>query len=169
MIDREEAVAHFRALIDPVTPLRVLRLLGTAKMGKTHLLTRVFPALAQQYGIRCAVLDLRNTQQTIIAHLCNACVQLGWDRFPTFDQFYTTWSIQPQIQVRGLQAMWSIISLQSRGREDDTIRVIPHLTRCFVDDLRQIDCPQLVFIFDQVDDATLETQTWLMDTFLGQV
>jgi AcrR family transcriptional regulator len=30
MIDREEAVAHFRALIDPVNPLCVLRLLGEA-------------------------------------------------------------------------------------------------------------------------------------------
>jgi len=169
MIDREEAVTHFRALIDPVTPLRVLRLLGEAKMGKTHLLTRVFPALAQQHGIRYAVLDLRNMQQTIIAHLHNACVQLGWGHFPTFDQFYTAWITQPQIQVSGLQAMWSIISARSRSREDDTIRVIPHLTRCFVDDLRQIDPPQLVFIFDQVDDAAPETQTWLMDTFLGQV
>jgi hypothetical protein len=152
-----------------VNPFRVLRLLGEAKMGKTHLLTKVFPVLAQQHNARCAVLDLRNKQQTIIAHLHNACVQLGWDHFPTFDQSYTTWITQPQIQVSGLQAVLSIISARSRSREDDTIRVIPHLTRCFVADLRKIDHRLLVLIFDQVDDAASETQTWLMDTFLGQV
>jgi hypothetical protein len=169
MIDREEAVTHFRALIDPVTPLRVLRLLGGAKMGKTHLLTKVFPSLAQQHGSVCAVLDLRNTQQTIIAHLLNACEQLGRNHFPTFDHLYTTSANQPQIQINGLQSVFSIFSLRSQSREDDTARVILHLTRCFVDDLRQMPHPQLVLIFDQVDDAAPETQIWLMDTFLGQV
>jgi hypothetical protein len=169
MIDREEAVARFRALIDPVTPLRVLRLLGEAKMGKTHLLTKVFPSLAQQHGSVCAVLDLRNSQQTIIAHLHQPCMQLGRNHFPTFDHSYATWINQPQIQVNGLQGVFSIFSLRSRGREDDTARMIPHLTRCFVDDLRQMHHPQRVLIFDQVDDAAPETQIWLMDTFLGQV
>jgi hypothetical protein len=169
MIDREEAVAHFRALIDPVTPLRVLRLLGGAKMGKTHLLTKVFPSLAEQHGSVCAVLDLRNKQQTIIDHLHHACERLGWSHFPKFDHSYTTWITQPQIQINGLQGVFSFFSLRSRGREDDTARWIPHLTRCFVDDLRQMHHPQLVLIFDQVDDAAPQTQTWLMDTFLGQV
>ena len=169
MIDREEAVIRFQDLIDPGTPLRVLRLLGEAKMGKTHLLTKVFPALAQQQRVRCAILDLRNKRQIIIAHLHQACEQLGREHFPTFDRAYTSWITQPQIEVRGLQALVSIISVRGRGREDDTNRIIPHLIRCFVDDLRQIANQQLVLIFDQVDDAAPETQTWLLDTFLGQV
>jgi hypothetical protein len=169
MIDREEAVAHFRALIDPATSLRVLRLVGEAKMGKTHLLTKVFPVLAQQHGADCAVLDLRNTQQTIVTHLHNACGQLGWKHFSTFVQAYNTWITQPQIQVIGLRAILSIVSARSRSREDDTNRMIPYLTRCFVDDLQRIDDRQLVLIFDQVDNAAPETRAWLMDIFLGQV
>jgi len=169
MIDREDAVGRFQALITPVTPLRVLRLLGEAKMGKTHLLTKVFPALAQQQRTPCAVLDLRNRQQTIITHLHNACEQLGRDHFPAFDQAYTSWINQPQIQVSGLRAVLSIISARSRGEEDEMTRVIPYLTRCFVGDLRQRADQALVLIFDQVDDAAPETQMWLMDTFLGQV
>src|SRR5262245_6932937 len=113
MIDREEAVGLFQTLINTTTPLRVLRLLGEAKMGKTHLLTKVFPALAQQHSTRCAVLDLRNKQQTIIIHLHNACEQLGRDHFPTFDQAYTSWINRPQIQFSGLRAMLSVISAQS--------------------------------------------------------
>ena len=112
---------------------------------------------------------VRNTQQTIIVHLHNACGQLGREHFPKFDLAYTSWINQPQIEVRGLQALLSIISARSRNREDDTNRIIPHLTRCFVEDLRQIATQQLVLIFDQVDDAAPETQMWLMDTFLAQV
>jgi AAA ATPase domain len=168
MIDREEAVARFYQLLDQAEPLRVMRLLGEAKMGKTHLLTKVFPRLAERVA-RCAVLDLRNTQQTIIIHLHNACGQLGRSDFPTFDGAYTDWINQPQIQVRGLSALFSIISARSRSEEDVVTRVIPHLTRCFVDDLRRLDDRLLVLIFDQVDDAASETQTWLMDTLLGQI
>jgi hypothetical protein len=169
MIDREEAIKRFQTLIDPGTPLRVLRLLGEAKMGKTHLLARVFPELVPQHSARCAILDLRNMQQTIITHLHTACEQLGRDHFPRFDEAYTSWAETPQIDIRGLKAVLSIISARSRDREDDTNRIIPHLTRCFVDDMRQRDTQQFVLIFDQVDDAAPETQTWLMDTFLGQV
>src|SRR5215510_6916195 len=124
MLDREEAVAHFRDLLDPATPLRIMRLLGEAKMGKTHLLTKVFPELALQQAVRCAVLDLRNKQQTIIIHLNNTCAQLGWHYFPDFVNAYKDWVSRPDIEMHRVSMILSFFSARIRDRDDDTNRMI---------------------------------------------
>src|SRR5437763_11854993 len=60
-IDTYEAVKLFHQLMEADSQLRVLYLVGTANMGKTHLLTKVFPVLAQhQYQARCVFFDLHN-------------------------------------------------------------------------------------------------------------
>ena len=45
MIDRRDAVTVFRSFMKPSHQMQVLRLVGGEKMGKTHLLTKVFPHL----------------------------------------------------------------------------------------------------------------------------
>lgn len=91
IIDRIDAVQLFRELIDPNSPQRFLRLLGEAKMGKSHLLTRIFPKIAAEQGFDCVVLDLRNQQITIVEHLHQIRNNLGRDRFLHFDAAYNEW------------------------------------------------------------------------------
>lgn len=169
IIDREEAVTCFRQMLESATPPRILRLLGEAKMGKTYLLTKVFRLLGEQHSVRCAVLDLRNPQQNIIFHLHNACSQIGHNHFSRFDQAYADWRDRPQIQMNGLRAVFAYISAHSSIKDGDTEQFILHLTRCFVDDLRKLNDRIVVLIFDQVDDAALATQLWLMETLLVQL
>lgn len=47
MIDGEEVLDLFATFIQPQSRHRVLRLLGEAKLGKSHLLTKVLPVLAR--------------------------------------------------------------------------------------------------------------------------
>jgi hypothetical protein len=170
MIDREDAVTYFYQLLESAAPFRILRLLGEAKMGKTHLLTKVFRILAEQYAVRCAVLDLRNPQQDILSHLHNARSQIGYSHFSAFDQAYADRIKPQQIQMKTIRAIFTIITIIARSpnRDTDTDQLL-YLTRCFVDDLRRLKDQMVVLIFDQVDDATPATQMWLMNTLLVQL
>jgi len=76
ILDRTQPVGIFEQLLDRDHPCRFMRLSGAAKMGKSHLLTKVFPALAQQQGARCVIMDMRGSQ-TVIDWLYHICIQLG--------------------------------------------------------------------------------------------
>src|SRR5215216_5999463 len=162
-IDREEAIIHFRQLLELESPLRILRLVGAPKMGKTHLLTKVFRRIAEQQAAHCTVIDLRNPQQTITTHLHNTCSQIGYCHFPTFDRAYTEWLNRPQIQITGLRAIFANFSVRASSESFNTDHVIPHLTRCFVSDLQKLNARIVVLIFDQMDNVAPETQAWLME------
>ena len=57
-INTHEAMNLFRALMQRESEFRLLRLVGDANMGKSHLLTKVFPTLApKEFQIRHATLD----------------------------------------------------------------------------------------------------------------
>jgi hypothetical protein len=169
LIDREEVIELFHRFLNPFTTKRIIRLLGEPKMGKTHLLTKVFPTIAHQHATRCIILDLRNPDQDITTHLNNACELLGYTRFQTFKDLYQEWINQDQIQFTGLQSLASFITLWNQRSKAMTDRMRYRLTRCFVDDLRQLDDHPLVLIFDAVDNATDATKMWLMDNLLVQL
>ena len=169
IIDRSDAVQLFRELLHSDTRERFLRLLGGPKMGKSHLLTNVFPRIAEEAGFDCVVLDLRNSQITIVEHLHNIRSRLGPERFVRLDAAYVEWISRPQIQAEGIQAILSFITMRSRSDKADTERMVPHFTNCFVDDLSDIDDRPVVLIFDAVERASVEMQQWLMDSLLVQL
>ena len=74
-INGEEILALFHELMQPDSDQRVLRLMGQAKLGKSHLLTKVFPTLARQEQAACrhAILDLRSQAQGVPDVLHSAC------------------------------------------------------------------------------------------------
>lgn len=167
IIDREEPVDIFHDLLDPNTSCRFMRLLGAPEMGKSHLLTKVFPVLAEQQGARSVIMDMRGSQ-TVIDWLHHICIRLGATHFPTFDQAYQEWINRPQIQAEGIQALFSIITARNR-EQDDTPRMIPLLTRTLIDDLRQLDDCPIILLCDAVEKANPDVQEWLMRTLLVQL
>ena len=92
-INGEEILDLFHQLMQPNSPQRVLRLMGQAKLGKSHLLTKVFPGMARQEQATCrhAILDLRSQAQGIPDVLHSACGQLGDEGFGGYLAEYKTW------------------------------------------------------------------------------
>jgi hypothetical protein len=171
MIDGEEVLNLFATFMQPQSRHRVLRLLGEAKLGKSHLLTKVLPVLArsQYQACTCAILDLRNPALGVPDILHNTCSQLNDAAFTGYRNAYQAWRNRPKIEANGLQALLSKISIQARSSEDDTRLILPDLTRAFVSDLRQFDAKPVLLLFDAVNDSTDQTRTWLMDMLLVQL
>lgn len=170
-IDGDEILAIFHELMQPDSPERVLRLMGQAKLGKSHLLTKVFPGLArkEQAACRHAILDLRSQAQGVPDVLHSACAQLGDAGFAGYLAEYRAWRERPRVEAKNLQAIFSIFSVSAHGETDEIRRVVPDLTRAFVNDLRARPQQPVLFLFDAVDNAAEATRDWLMDTLLVQL
>jgi len=168
IIDRKDAIELFVDLVQPDSPQRVLRLLGEAKMGKSHLVAKVYPRLAQQQGARCAVLDLRTQTQSIPDILDAACSLLGGD-FPAYKTAYREWLNRPKVEVKGLLAFLSSLSFSAKEGQEDATRQHNFLTTRFVVDLQRLNDQPVVLLFDAVNNAAPETQDWLISRLLVQL
>lgn len=170
-INGEEILDIFHELMQTNSNQRVLRLIGQAKLGKSHLLTKVFPALARQEQATCrhAILDLRSQAQGVPDVLHSACAQLGDAGFAGYLAEYRAWRNRPRIEASGLQALLSKISIFAQSEAEESRRVIPDLTRAFVNDLRARPQQPVLLLFDAVDNAADATRDWLMDMLLVQL
>lgn len=170
-INGEEILDLFHQLMRADSPQRVLRLMGQAKLGKSHLLTKVFPGMARQEQAACrhAILDLRSQAQGIPDVLHSACAQLGDEGFGGYLAEYRAWRNRPRVEASGLQALFSKISISAHDETDESRRVIPDLTRAFVNDLWARPHQPVLLLFDAVDNAAESTRDWLMDALLVQL
>src|SRR5436305_6385539 len=81
-IDTSEVIALFKRIMDNDGHIRVLRLIGEAKMGKSHLLAKVFPSIVEQDDqARHVILDMRNRMYAVPDILGMACDFLGLEHF----------------------------------------------------------------------------------------
>lgn len=168
-INREGALALFDELVQPDGRLRILLLAGQAKMGKTHLLTKVFPLRFEQHlGARSAVLDLRNPMQNGMDLINDLCMLLGDHRFPITTELLQLWLNRPIHEDRSLKE-----ALASASRDHKEIgevqRRLQEVTRSFVNDLRVWSDERVLLIFDSVNAAGPQTQQWLLNTLLVQL
>ena len=169
IINHDRAIEQFRQLLAPNPKIRFMRLLGDGEMGKTTLMSKVFPVLATQQNIRTAYIDMRNQAQKPIDFLHTICGLIDRRGFPAFDHAYEEWLTRPKIQMVGLQSFLSKIQI-SAGREDENREDLTmHLTRKFVDDLDDAPTRRVLLLFDTVNDASSLTQSWLMDKLLVQL
>ena len=153
-IDTHEAINNFHQLMQPSGQMKVFRLVGESSTGKSHLLTKVFPLIAQQdYQARCAVLDLRNTVYTVPHILHMACGLLGPEYFNCYYAAYHEWISRSQAKVESDDA-------QSRDL---------HLTTQFMEGVGLLNDKPLLLLFDSVDIGCKNVQIWLMDTLIVQL
>jgi hypothetical protein len=170
-IDQQDTVDLFHQLMQPESPFRVLRLLGSAKIGKSHLVTKVFPALAREtYQTHCAVLDLRNKAQTItdILHLVYSLLSHSIP-FPAYYAAYREWLNRSRVGVGNVHAVLSFLTIRAGEAEAESRRWARHLTAQLVVDLHKSSDGRVVLLFDAVDAASENTRDWLMDILLAQL
>ncbi|MEH2119517.1 hypothetical protein [Nostoc sp.] len=172
-INAHSIIKQFHEFMKPDSKYRVLRLIGDANMGKSHLLTKVFPELCQHHQACCAVIDLRNKNQTIMDFLDLARSRLttayGVD-FPNYSTAYKELIYKPIVKVEGVKAFFSEIKIDAKAAPaQDNWHMVQLLTNEFVTDLYQIASRKCLFLFDSVNDADSNTQTWLMDNLLNKL
>lgn len=167
-IDRIDVIDLFEQLMQLTPPHRVLRLLGDSKMGKSHLLNKVFAPLARKnYRIPCAVVDLRGNSITVSYILHLLCAQLGGEHhFPTYHAAHDAWLNQPRVEVKGLKAWLSSVNVRAGASERDPQRIDRQLTTKFVADLQNLAATPILLLFDQLDNSPVNIQNWLMDELL---
>ncbi len=170
-IDRTEAIEHFRELMQPDSAMRVMRLVGNSKTGKSHLLTKVFPVLAERdFNVRYAIVDLRNPMMGIPDMLHMICFALGGEPcFPAYTTAYQEWMHRPHVEVRSLRTILSFIRIHSSDEGREHHKVIRHLTAQFTKDLSTLATETLVLLFDTAEGADNTICSWLVDTLLVQI
>jgi hypothetical protein len=174
-IDTHEAVKLFHHLMEPESvrqeqPFRIFCLTGQANMGKSHLLKKVFPTLAQHtYHAHYILIDLRDYPISSVPDVLNAiCTQLDPGTCTTY-----THSYQKMLKESGADLM-SVLSdfsyLDSSAKAATTIqRQNDRLTTHFMLDLNKLQEKTLVFFFDSIDLATEQIQSWLLQSFLAKL
>jgi hypothetical protein len=170
MINTQEAIKLFRHLLQSNSQMRVLRLVGATKIGKSHLLTKVFPQIVHElYQARLAIIDLRNPAHTIPDFLDIASRQLGDQACNNYARASHHWTNRPKVEVKGLLAKFARISISAKDSIDDAFDRDRYLAEHFLNDLAKLDDKPLLLFFDSVDCSTKAIQTWLLDTFIPQV
>lgn len=169
-INRQDVIDLFDQLVQPNSFHRMLHLLGEAQMGKTHLMTRIFPQRATDlHQIHCAVLNFHSQIRVadILQNLRSRLAEAG--PFAHFDQAYRDWATRPVVEASDIQAVFAKISVTAQKADDETPKIDPMLTTHFVADLRLLAGRPILLLFDALDNAPEPIQTWLFHSLLGQL
>ncbi len=166
-INTIEAIKLFRELMKPNTNYRVMRLVGNGKMGKSHLLTRIFPYLAQQdYRARCAILDLRHQFHVVPDIFDQACSQMGEEHFNGYYAADRDWSSRPKVEVKDLHVKLARIDISAKDNVEDFRDKDRHLTIHFIKDVSKLNDVPLLLLFDGVDNTNEPLRIWLIEMLL---
>ncbi len=148
-INAHHIIELFRNIINPDSYHRILFVEGEEKIGKTHLVTKVFPILSHHdYDYSCVVVDLRNKFQSTCDILSQISAQLRINiNLEDFNFAYEEWIRNPSISKD-----WST-----------------YLTTKLVSGLQRENQKRILVVFDQLDDANEEIQRWLREALLVQL
>lgn len=170
-IDTHEAMNLFRALMKRESEFRLLRLVGDANMGKSHLLTKVFPTLAPiEFQTRYATLDLRNRMYEVPEILDMACNSIGMEHCENYSAVRQKWISQSmnqtRVEVHGIRAFFSSFRIALKESADNTYYRDLDLASHFIKDVTKMNDRLLLLLFDSANSTSEHMQAWLMDTFL---
>ena len=170
-IDTGEAIEIFRKFLETSSTARVLYITGEAKLGKSHLLTKVFPILVQQeYQARYAIIDLRYPLPSVPDILSLTVSQLDGIHCTHYQNAHRAWINQPRVKMEHVFLLLSSLTLSARQEQSDLHRNADYLTSQFIKDLEVYDDRLLLLLIDHVDNANIaeEIRAWLINTFLVQ-
>jgi len=166
-IDTDEIINLFRQFMDGGSTAKVLYIVGNTKLGKSHLLTKVFPLLAEQeYQARHAIIDLRYPMYSIPDILSLTSNQLDGKRSTNYQAAYEIWLNKPKMEMKNVFLILSSLSLSARLEYDDFHKRDHHLTMEFIKDLETCNDRPLLLLIDHIDSALEQIQSWLINTFL---
>lgn len=167
-IDRQAAIEVFHRLMQPDSDYRIVLMEGDSKLGKSHLVDKVFPAIAQElYGVVHAKVDLRTSAKSPYNILHNLFGLLGAGNvFPSFESAYEQMLIQSRVDVSRSVAMFSRIEISAGGALDRDRHMLRHLVSKFALDLSEATTTPILLLFDSVDEAEESVLNWIMDPLL---
>lgn len=170
IIDTQKALHSFGLLMQPDSLFHLLCLVGPAKTGKSHLLTKILPFLAQHsYDARVALLDVRNQSLTVPQILNTAGSYLGRQAFQGYYEAHQTWCQRSQVTIQDSKAFLSFISISAASNSADDARNRDiFLTTAFLQELVQQAQQPVLLLIDNVDRASAYLQDWLITEFLAQ-
>lgn len=168
-IDTDDIIRVFRQLLEGDSTKQVLYIIGETKLGKSHLLTKVFPLLAQQeYQTRHAVIDLRYPMHTIPDILSLTSSQFDGKHCTYYQNAYQAWMNQPKVKLENVFLFLSTLTLSTKQEHDDLHKNEHYLTTQFIKDLETYNDRPLLLLIDHIDNALEKIQLWLINTFLVQ-
>jgi hypothetical protein len=166
-IDTHEPIHIFHELMQADAQKRIFCLIGDGKMGKSHLLMHVLSPLAERdYQARSALLDLGYSFSTIPDVLGQACTQLGDHYFHAYHAAEQGWLSRPKVDVKGITATLSRITVSNRDHQDEARSQARYLTSQFIKDISQLADHPLLLLFDSIEKVSAEMQWWLMENLL---
>ncbi|HEU0001131.1 MAG TPA: hypothetical protein VFQ36_09550, partial [Ktedonobacteraceae bacterium] len=114
-IDSNEIIKLFRQFLDANSATRVLYVVGETKLGKSHLLTKVFPTLAQEeYQAYYAIIDLRYPMHTIPDILALTSNQFEGKSWTHYQGAYQAWTTQPTVQLEKICLLLSSVKISAK-------------------------------------------------------
>lgn len=168
-IDTDDIVKVFRQFLETSSTTRVFYIVGEAKLGKSHLLTKVFPVIAQQeYRTRYAIIDLRYSMHTVPDILSLTDSQFDGMHCTHYQDAYQAWVKQPKVNLENVFLFLSFLTFSAKQEHDDLHKSENYLTTQFIKDLEAYDDRPLLLLIDHIEYATEKIKSWLINTFLVQ-
>lgn len=166
LIDRVPPISLFRDMLSGAQQLRILRILGEAKMGKSRLIREYRRIVIQEWNGHCALVDhYRSKLQSYDDILHTIVQQLGSQHFPNYQAVYNELVNQAKVDIKGLAALFSTISVNTSGRNE--ARQWRKLTMAFLEDLQKTSSiAPIVLLFDAFEKSDEQVQSWLYEHFM---
>ena len=173
-IDTHEAVSLFHQLMkaDEERQFRVMYLIGAAHMGKSHLLTKVFPAFAEyEYKAQYVVFDIRRNPVDSVSDILNMISkQLGAEHCNNYHKAIQEMTSHSKGTGNLTHVLTDFASFSTSNALLNDIHIREErLTTQILLDLSTLNDKPLVLFFDTVNQASDQMQLWLIKTFLTKL
>ena len=166
-VNAEEAIRKFHLLMQYGT-FKVLRLTGAPKMGKSHLLKKVFPNIFKEKyrGNLYVYMDFNRKTKDVTAYLGIINAKLSSSsQFISYNEALAKIGSQPRVWMENITIQESKVNVEARGIN---WYANDYLTSASIADIREIE-NRILFLFDSVDELEQHTRTWLLDRFVPQL
>ncbi|MDJ0900584.1 MAG: hypothetical protein QNJ55_17415 [Xenococcus sp. MO_188.B8] len=158
-IDTQTAIKKFLNFIDIKSKYRVLGLTGDSKMGKSHLATKVFPQECKTFNMCPIAVDLEHLKRS------NDIIECILFQLENNEIYFADSS---KIELSKIVAVNAQITVNARSESINDKEAAGLWIHRFTRNLRKVTNKRILLIFDSVNKASEETQTWLK-TFLSMV
>ncbi len=168
LIDRVDVMEMFHYFMEASDPVRVLRITGDTKMGKSRLLREFMKIGRDNYNATCILLDLRSMLQSHDDIMYDVVQTIGFDYFLDYQKIYDVIYNHSTVEVSKVQQWFSTMSIKSDI--DRSEYRIKRLLAAFLGDLRRFARDnKLILMFDAFDAASEEVQRWVNEKLISSL
>ena len=170
LIDRVAAIQKFTDLLEGAN-IRVLRITGAEKMGKSRLLREYRKLSFENWDSHCALVDLRSKFQSYSDVVFQITQQISSLEFKNFSDVQFQIQSAPKVEIKKSSLLFSAMSVVLPDRQKDNDEYIRHeVISAFCKDLKSANLGfPLVLLFDTFDSASTEIQNWLNEQFISSL